>query len=251
MHEKIVFIGNEKGFIYGSIKKGLEEQGFNVIPVAASVEALVSIEEESDIWLLYIESEVRDYIKVFEYLKATVIHRDLSLYLVASESELRNVTMYIPEHLIKHTFDKPVDMAGMYKFFSLLVMKEEIVEEEKSILIVDDDPSSLRSLSDFLSVKYKVYMANSAMNAIMFLTKRKVDLIILDVSMPVVDGTQVFKMLHEEPSTRNIPIMFLTGKSDKDSVMNVLSLHPVKYLLKTMEPAQLILSIDEFLDSRK
>ena len=142
-------------------------------------------------------------------------------------------------------------MSSMYKYFSLMVLKQEEVEQEKSILIVDDDPSSLRALSDFLSVKYKVYMANSAMNAIMFLTKKKVDLIILDVSMPVVDGTQVFQMLQDEPSTRDIPIMFLTGNSEKDVVMNVLSLHPVKYLLKSMEPDKLILSIDDFLDSRK
>ncbi|MCR5516901.1 MULTISPECIES: response regulator [Lachnospira] len=251
MHEKIVFIGNDKGFVYGSIKKGLEEQGFNIISVNSDIAYIMGKESESKIWLLYIENEVTDYVKIFEYIKKAVISNDVMLYLIASDSEIRDVHRYIPEHLIKHAFEKPVDMSSMYKYFSLMVLKQEEVEQEKSILIVDDDPSSLRALSDFLSVKYKVYMANSAMNAIMFLTKKKVDLIILDVSMPVVDGTQVFQMLQDEPSTRDIPIMFLTGNSDKDVVMNVLSLHPVKYLLKSMEPDKLILSIDDFLDSRK
>ena len=251
MHEKIVFIGNEKGFVYGSIKKGLEEQGFSIVSVIADLDKIRGKELVSKIWLIYIENEVSDYAKVFEYLKKAAISEDIMLYFIASDKELEDIYRYIPERIISYAFKKPVDMASMYKYFSHLVSTKEVLEDEKSILLVDDDPSSLRALSDFLSVKYKVYVANSAMNAIMFLTKRKVDLIILDYSMPVVDGTQVFQMLQDEPSTKDIPIMFLTGKSDKDSVMSVLNLHPVKYLLKSMNPAQLILSIDDFLESGK
>ena len=98
MHEKIVFIGNDKGFVYGSIKKGLEEQGFNIISVNSDIAYIMGKESESKIWLLYIENEVTDYVKIFEYIKKAVISNDVMLYLIASDSEIRDVHRYIPEH---------------------------------------------------------------------------------------------------------------------------------------------------------
>jgi CheY-like chemotaxis protein len=73
-----------------------------------------------------------------------------------------------------------------------------------------------------------------------------VDLILLDYEMPVISGPQVFQMLREDPDTKDIPVMFLTVKSDKESVMKVLSLKPTNYLLKTRPPKELVATIDEF-----
>ena len=69
--------------------------------------------------------------------------------------------------------------------------------------------------------------------------------------MPVTTGPQVLEMLRSEPSTSGIPVMFLTVKSDKESVMKVVSLKPEKYLLKTMPPAELIANIEEFFEKQK
>ena len=69
--------------------------------------------------------------------------------------------------------------------------------------------------------------------------------------MPVTDGPQVLEMLRADNDTKNIPVMFLTGRDDKESVMKVVSLKPEKYLLKTMPKAKLISSIDDFFDDKK
>ena len=69
--------------------------------------------------------------------------------------------------------------------------------------------------------------------------------------MPITTGPQVLEMLRSEPSTSDIPVMFLTVKSDKESVMKVVALKPEKYLLKTMPPAELIANIDEFFEKQK
>nr|MCR5100441.1 response regulator [Butyrivibrio sp.] len=84
-----------------------------------------------------------------------------------------------------------------------------------------------------------------------FLAKNMVDLILLDYEMPVTNGPQVLEMLRSEPSTSTIPVMFLTAKGDKESVLKVVALKPEKYLLKTMPPAELISTIDEFFASHK
>ena len=101
-------------------------------------------------------------------------------------------------------------------------------------------------IKSLLDKNYRVYMANSGMNAITFLANNKVDLILLDYEMPVISGAKVLEMIRSEVATADIPVMFLTSKNDKESVMQVLSLKPEKYLLKTMPPEEWLSNIDEF-----
>ena len=84
------------------------------------------------------------------------------------------------------------------------------------------------------------------MNAITFLGKKHVDLILLDYEMPVASGLQVFEMLKAEPATASIPVIFLTAKDDRETVMKVLAAKPEKYLLKTMDPEELVESVNNF-----
>ena len=69
--------------------------------------------------------------------------------------------------------------------------------------------------------------------------------------MPVTTGPQVLEMLRSESATSSIPVMFLTNKSDKESVMTVLNLKPEKYLLKTMTKQELLENIDDFFKNKK
>ena len=86
----------------------------------------------------------------------------------------------------------------------------------------------LRSFKAMLDSKYRVYIANSGINAFTFLGKTPVELILLDYEMPVASGPQVLEMIRSEPSMADIPVMFLTAKSDRESVMKVVNLHPEK-----------------------
>ena len=115
-----------------------------------------------------------------------------------------------------------------------------------SLLIVDDNGTMLRTMKSWLSEKYQVYMVNSGMAAITFLTKNEVDLILLDYEMPVTSGPQVLEMLRSDSEMKHIPVMFLTIKSDKHSVLTGLALKPESYLLKTMPRKDLMKSIDDF-----
>lgn len=126
------------------------------------------------------------------------------------------------------------------------VETKDLEKQKRNILVVDDDSTMLRTLRLWLSDKYKVYMANSGASAIALLEKNKVDLILLDYEMPEADGPQVLRMLRENPATRETPVMFLTARTDKESILSVMELKPEKYLLKTMPPDDLMNNIDEF-----
>ena len=68
--------------------------------------------------------------------------------------------------------------------------------------------------------------------------------------MPITSGPQVLEMLRSKAATSHIPVMFLTGKGDKESVMKVLSLKPVGYLLKNIDRMELRENIARFFVSQ-
>ena len=78
-----------------------------------------------------------------------------------------------------------------------------------------------------------VGMAANGVQAISYLTKNSVDLVLMDYEMPGANGPQVLSMLKTGSETGHIPVMFLTGKGDRESVPSVVGLHPEDYLLKT------------------
>ena len=121
---------------------------------------------------------------------------------------------------------------------------------KKKILIIDDDPQFAKMIREWIKDTYSVGVLTAGMQAITLLTKNKVDLILLDYEMPVISGAKVLEMIRSEVSTQDIPVMFLTAKNDRESVMQVLSLKPEKYLLKTMAPEEWMQNIDEFFEKK-
>jgi len=79
------------------------------------------------------------------------------------------------------------------------------------LLVVDDEPDAVLILAKTLSARgYEVTTAESGLQAINLAKAEKPDLILLDILMPDMDGTQVAAALREDPTTRNIPVIFLT-----------------------------------------
>ena len=84
------------------------------------------------------------------------------------------------------------------------------------------------------------------MNALNFLKSRTVDMILLDYEMPVLSGLEVFRTLKSEQNTQSIPVIFLTSKDDKATVMRVLEVKPVNYIVKPIHPALLQQMVDDY-----
>ena len=85
------------------------------------------------------------------------------------------------------------------------------------ILVVDDNPDIIFSVTDGLksiTSDYEFVEATSGQKALEALKKEKIDLILLDIMMPGMDGWEVAASIKEDSKTKNIPIIFLTAKSD-------------------------------------
>ena len=250
MEKKVLLIGDGKSFMVTSIAKELREEGLEVIPASADVTEIEHIKDKPSVYLIYVD-DLDEMMEFFVYLRDKIVENDISVSVIGSPDEIEKIYNVTSKGKIAAVFERPVNVKQLASEMHRVIADEEERLQKKKILVVDDDGTMLRTIKTWLSEKYQVFMANSGMAAITFLAKNPVDLILLDYEMPVTTGPKVLEMLRSEASTSTIPVMFLTIKSDKESVMQVLSLKPEKYLLKTMPPDELVASIDEFFEKQK
>lgn len=119
---------------------------------------------------------------------------------------------------------------------------------KKRILVVDDDKFSLKITEMNLSqYGYEVYTADKGMEAISFLRNQEVDLILLDIEMPVVNGMRTLELIRKRPEMAEIPVIFLTASADTDSVIEACRLEAVDYVVKPCIPRNLIDRIEKAL----
>lgn len=112
------------------------------------------------------------------------------------------------------------------------------------VLIVDDVPENIQILVHLLTEKgLKVNYAESGTKALKAIKNNIPDLILLDVSMPGMDGFEVCEKLKNDPATAHIPVIFLTAKVDQQDVINGLEKGAVDYVTKPFNANELITRI--------
>ncbi len=104
--------------------------------------------------------------------------------------------------------------------------------EKQKILIVDDTPANIRVLGQALAVDYRLSIATNGADALKIVRSDPPDIILLDVMMPGMDGYEVCKRLKEDDLTRNIPVIFVTGKTHEENEFRGLDLGAVDYITK-------------------
>lgn len=107
--------------------------------------------------------------------------------------------------------------------------------ERKHVLVIDDDRIILKMLKTALSDNYDVTTMVNGVAAEKFLEAKNVDLVILDYEMPIETGAEVFRRIKRNPRIAHIPVCFLTGVSEREKIMEVMSLKPNGYLLKPID----------------
>lgn len=136
-------------------------------------------------------------------------------------------------------------MAEIGKYLSKDLGKEKKAQKGK-ILLVDDSKVALQAMKELLQDDYEVALAQSGFSAIRCITLDRPDLVLLDYNMPVCDGMQVLEMIRSEEEIADIPVVFLTGRVDRESVSKAMTLKPMGYLSKNTKPAEIKKNVDEF-----
>jgi len=117
------------------------------------------------------------------------------------------------------------------------------------ILVVDDNPKNLQIIALTLrELKYKLIIADGGQKAIELSDRYQVDLILLDVMMPGIDGFEVCRVIKSKPQNNGTPIIFLTALSEKANLVKGFELGAVDYITKPFNKEELISRIKTHLD---
>ena len=124
-------------------------------------------------------------------------------------------------------------------------------EHKQKILIVDDSATIREGIKRLLGEKYELATAESGVAAIRSVTLDRPDLVLLDYEMPVCDGRQTLEMLRSEKEFEDLPVIFLTGRRDPQSMIQVMPLKPAGYLIKSSKPDSIKKEIEAFFEKKK
>lgn len=248
---KVVVISAKDSFLAISLVKRLEKINIQTAFVHTNIQEIERCVSEAELMILFMSEELEETPDVLVFLKDIIENKELGLILIGEQCHYELVKKMIPEQVITKWFERPVDIDRLIKRISSYIDENTGEHRKKSVLIVDDDITYMRMVYEWLKDKYHVGMAVSGVQAISYLGRNKVDLILLDYEMPIANGPQVLSMLKNDFETEQIPVMFLTGHGDRDSVLSVVGLSPVDYLLKTIDKEALLDKLEDFFRSRK
>ncbi len=118
------------------------------------------------------------------------------------------------------------------------------------VLIVDDDPGTLLLMKEGLerSADVTVLTAVNGQDGVDTAEREKPDIILMDLTMPVMDGRTACLMLAGNSATHNIPVIMLTARSDVSTAVDCFRIGAANYIIKPIDPRQMLSKILETLD---
>ena len=243
---RVMVLGEKETFIIRILMKKMNDAGIGCEFVPMTVNDINAKWKDCSLITIYMDEEAKAGKDILHFLVDKATEDGKLMIALGEEENVRYVCDHVPGELLYKTFVRPVDNEKYINTVREIFDKTEAGEFRKSVLIVDDDPSYMGLVREWLKGTYKVSMANSGLQALKWLGKNKADLILLDYEMPVTSGPQVLEMLRSDEETKDIPVIFLTGKGDKESVMAVVALKPQGYFLKNIEREELLEKMKEF-----
>ncbi len=125
---------------------------------------------------------------------------------------------------------------------------ESAVNVKELILVVDDQPANLKVISGVLNNQYALSVANCGERALKILETLQPGLILLDIMMPGMDGFQVCRILKQNEKTRDIPVIFLSAKTETDDIIKGFEIGAVDYIFKPFNPREIKVRIQNHLN---
>ena len=247
---KVVILSAQDSFLAKSLVTKLESTGIKAVFSRADIKEIEPHTEDMEMVILFMTEELGEKTDTLVYLKDKLQDKERGLILIGDEPEYDVVKKSIPETSVTEWFKRPLDIDKLIKRVAKYLEENTGEKRKKSVLIVDDDITYMRTVYEWLKDDYHVGMASNGVQAISYLAKNKADLVLLDYEMPIANGPQVLSMLKNDSETGQIPVMFLTGHGDRESVLSVVGLSPVDYLLKTIDKPTLLNKLHDFFAKR-
>lgn len=218
-----------------------------------------------DIVLIFVKDEDQNDIKIYDVITECEKFHPITVIAVADEmnrkvftrnSRLRRI-LFLPSDIslprlcdrineVKREIDAENEKNRFVEFNNSEVIEEE--NRRKHILVVDDDPQQLMQIKEHLRDFYVVTLINSGTKVLKCLERFSIDLIFLDYLMPEMTGPEVLMRIRDDGRYADIPVVFLTGVSEKQTVIKtIIEFKPQGYILKPTTKIDIITKVIEIL----
>ena len=125
---------------------------------------------------------------------------------------------------------------------------ENISKKDIVIMVVDDESINLQIVDGMIKLEnYRSILINDPLEVQSKAESEQPDIILLDVNMPIKDGFSVCKELKSDPETKNIPVLFLSGRSTTDYIIEGLKIGGVDYIAKPFNAPELLARVNTHL----
>ena len=243
------------------------DRGYSTIKCDPSKTALfdLTLAELPKVVIICLGDETSVTVQAYNVMKTAITQGNITTIVVTDEKD--------EKFFMKHTelervlfLSRPVSLFALYEKLSEI---ESLWEEEKEnglsafrefvndnagknarkqILVVDDDTEQLMIIKEQLEEFYDVTCVKSGAAAFKFLAKKTPDIILLDYLMPMMDGPEVLRNIQDTKDWEDIPVVFLTGMTEKKKVLQTLAeLRPQGYIVKPAKKSELVAKIIDIL----
>ncbi len=250
MNPKLLLITNEKGFVIDTLCLHLTNVGFDIERAGVNIEDIRQHMDVSKVALVFLGRDAQSNMDVWSFMRDELAGPDRTLAIMGLLDELEAVETVIPQNRMRE-FKRPYDMRNMAAELYAMDEMGPGFAKKKSLLLVDDDLAYLKMLGGSLQTKYNVSMVKSGLECLEFLEENRPDMILLDYMMPVMSGPDVLDEIRQNPETAVIPVIFLTGRNDRESVVEVLMKKPAGYILKTSSMETILDNLKDWFDQHQ
>ncbi len=272
--KRVIFLMEKSSIVISGLEKRLKADNYTTYSISGNFDRLENYIKNAGVFIIYNPQDIL-YAKYghknMAHIKDLIVDSNGFIIFIGDAGDKEVLVNEFPEFASYKWLIRPVEPEAfcnvvdeVMENYEKIQMRKKAAEESggpnpdeaalsndedadtrKRVLIVDDDPSYAMMVKTWIKRFYKTDVVTAGMQAITFLLKKPVDLILLDYEMPVVDGAQVLQMLRQEPTTKDIPVIFLTGVSTREGVERVMELKPAGYVLKSTTRENLLAIIDE------
>lgn len=241
MGRLLVVIDNKNSFTFRAICNDLVKAGIDTVEATFEDERISDYLVDTPFVFALLSDEFDANSIFFNSFKRKFGDCEKKIVLYGSTEKIQDFKEAGMANRISTSYIRPIENETLVGNIQKLIDAVNNPNRKKTILVVDDSGPMLRTVMGWLENDYTVLLANSAKTALDAINRKTPDLILLDYEMPICSGPQLLQMLREDEGTRDIPVIFLTARSDADSVKAVLALRPQGYIIKTTATGAMVI----------
>ncbi len=242
--KSILFVEGTHGMVNKGIINKLEDVGFRITCVPDDPAEILEHRNDAHFWIYYPAGDPEHIRLISSHLTELCEDDNRTLFLVGDTLDIAEARQVTNPECIRADYARPIDMVAFVDdMLAFSDMQYESIRT-KTIFLIDDDPDFLAVTERWLKDTYRVKTFRSGSEALFYLNSSVPDLILLDYIMPGMDGFETMQKIRQIPASHDVPIVFLTGQSDRENVMRILEKKPDGYLLKSMPKEALLDSLD-------